>query len=80
MAKLLSPHFDKIIISTPGTFKESYPENVFEIFKKYNKNVKLIKDPLEAYNKALKLSEGDKPVLVTGSFYMVSEIRKLVVI
>ena len=79
MAKLLSPHFDKIIISTPGTFKESYPEEVYEIFIKYSKNVQLIKDTVEAYNKALKLSEGEMPVLVTGSFYMVSEIRKLVV-
>ena len=78
MAKLLSPHFDKIIISTPGTFKESYPEEIYEIFKKYSTNVDLIKDPGEAYSEALKLSEREKHVLVTGSFYMVSEIRKLV--
>jgi len=78
MAKLLVPYFDKIIISTPGTFKESYPEEVFENFYKYCDNVQLRKDPVEAYNTALKLSEGDIPVLVTGSFYMVSEIRKLI--
>ncbi len=80
MAKLLSPNFDKIIISTPGTFKESYPEEVFKIFRQYSNSVRLIKDPGEAYIKALALSEGKVPILVTGSFYMVSEIRKLVVI
>lgn len=79
MAKLLSPHFDTIIISTPGTFKESYPEEVYEIFRKYSKNVHLIKNPPEAYSKALEFSRQEVPVLVTGSFYMVSEIRKLVV-
>lgn len=79
MAKLLSPHFDKIIISTPGTFKESYPEVVFEIFKKYHNNVQLISEPIDAYELSLELSNGKVPVLVTGSFYMVSEIRKLVV-
>ena len=78
MAKLLSPYFDKTIISTPGTFKESYPEEVFEIFKKYSPNVQLNKDPAKAYGTALKYSDGKIPVLVTGSFYMVSEIRKLV--
>ncbi|MCK5199755.1 MAG: bifunctional folylpolyglutamate synthase/dihydrofolate synthase, partial [Spirochaetales bacterium] len=80
MAKMLSPHFNEIIISTPGTFKESYPENVYEIFKKYSKNVQLIKDPTIAYSTALELSGKEMPVLVTGSFYMVSEIRKLVVL
>ncbi|MEA1910317.1 MAG: cyanophycin synthetase, partial [Spirochaetota bacterium] len=79
MAKLLSSHFDKIIISTPGTFKESYPEDVYNIFKKYNKNVYLIKDPKAAYKEALELASDKKTILVTGSFYMVSEIRKLIV-
>jgi len=78
MAKLLVPHFDDIIISTPGTFKESYPEKVYQIFKKNKDNVQLIKNPVEAYNTALKLSASKIPVLVTGSFYMVSEIRKLI--
>ncbi len=78
MAKLLAPHFDNIIISTPGTFKESYPMEVYKIFKIYSDTVELILDPAEAYNKALELAGSKFPVLVTGSFYMVSEIRKLV--
>ncbi len=89
MAKLLSPYFDRIIISTPGTFKESYPDEVYKIFQKYNPNTELIKDPEAAYLKALEINRSDtklyrdgasitKPILVSGSFYMVSEIRKLV--
>jgi dihydrofolate synthase / folylpolyglutamate synthase len=79
MAKILAPHFEKIIISTPGTFKESYPEKVYELFKKYSQDVHLEKDPIKAYKKALGFSKKEKPILVTGSFYMISEIRKLTV-
>ncbi|MCK5153740.1 MAG: bifunctional folylpolyglutamate synthase/dihydrofolate synthase [Spirochaetales bacterium] len=79
MAKLLSPHFNKIIISTPGTFKESYPEDVFDIFSKHHKNVKLIKNPEDAYSYSMELSNKKLPILIAGSFYMVSEIRKLIV-
>lgn len=49
------------------------------LFRKYSKNVHLIKDPAEAFSKALEFSGQEAPVLVTGSFYIVSEIRKLVV-
>ncbi len=78
MAKLLEPYFNTIIISTPGTFKESYPEDLFDIFRQYSPDVQLIKDPVLAFQKSLELSKGEIPILVTGSFYMVSEIRKLV--
>lgn len=77
MAKMLAPYFKEVIISTPGTFKESCPEEVYTIFSKYHKNVQLIKDPSTAYSTALKLQEKETPILVTGSFYMVSEIRSL---
>jgi dihydrofolate synthase/folylpolyglutamate synthase len=34
LARLLIPHFSRIIITTPGTYKVSYPEEVFEAFRK----------------------------------------------
>ena len=77
MAKILGPLFNNIIISTPGTFKKSSPEAVYECFGRYIKDeAKLIleKDPLEAFNSAL---DQKLPVFVTGSFYMAAEIRKL---
>ncbi len=82
MAEILVPYFDKIIISTPGTFKESDPETVWKAFKEVRKDTILEKDPLKAYTKALQLIEtgaANGPVLTAGSFYMVSEIRSLVV-
>jgi len=77
MAEVLRGKFESVIISRPGTFKKSHPEQLFQIFKKLNKNCHLIEDPVEAERKARDLSRGELPVLVTGSFYMAAEIRKI---
>jgi dihydrofolate synthase/folylpolyglutamate synthase len=80
MAKIASPHFEKIIITTPGTFKASNPALVFEAFKANacDKTL-LITDTQEAVITAIKLARGKNlPVLGTGSFYLVSEIRNLI--
>ena len=77
MAKILAPYFTAIVISTPGTFKSSDPKEVFEIFKTLHSGTVLYPDPGLAFEHALQLSRGSLPVLVTGSFYMISEIRAL---
>ncbi len=79
MAALLVPLFDHIIISTPGTFKENSPRNVYAVFKDLRNDILLKEKPEEALRTALKLSRSKLPILTTGSFYMVGEIRKLVV-
>ncbi|HAK47127.1 MAG TPA: bifunctional folylpolyglutamate synthase/dihydrofolate synthase [Spirochaeta sp.] len=69
--------FREVVISTPGDFKKSDPDAVFDIFSKlYSAEVpvKLIKSPAEALKAAVNLH---LPILVTGSFYMVAEIRSL---
>lgn len=76
MAKILAPGFGTVIISTPGTFKESDPEATFSIFRKFHSNTILEKNPSDALQKALKVSQKTLPILVTGSFFMIAEIRK----
>lgn len=76
MARILAPGFREIIVSTPGHFKESNPEEVFSIFRKFNCHTILEREPSEALQRALKISLHERPVLVTGSFFMISEIRK----
>jgi len=87
MAKAASGIFEKIIITTPGTFKSSNPENVYKIFSESigKDKVILIKDTQEAVRQALSFSKKELgfkqkslPVLGAGSFYLVSEIRKFV--
>jgi dihydrofolate synthase/folylpolyglutamate synthase len=79
MAEILAPAFDLIVVSTPGTFKPSDPEEVFSIFRSINPRTVLEKDPAAALARAEDASGETLPILVTGSFYMISEIRKLVV-
>ena len=81
MAEVAHSHFSRIIITTPGTFKISNPVQVFEAFVLLagrNKTI-LVPDTNEAirFAELLRHKEGNKlPVLGTGSFYLVSEIRK----
>ncbi len=77
MADILARAFMHVIISTPGTFKESNPQEVAEIFSARNPATRLEKDPRQALGLARKISGGRMPILVTGSFYMVAEVRKL---
>jgi dihydrofolate synthase/folylpolyglutamate synthase len=79
MARLLIPHFSRIIVTTPGTFKKSFPETVYEIFKSLpdaGGEILLIDEPVRALERALKLGrETGLPILGTGSFYLAAEIR-----
>jgi dihydrofolate synthase/folylpolyglutamate synthase len=82
MALILAPHFSQIIITTPGNFKTSYPEQVYDIFKDLinQENLKtellLLKDTPRAIDKALELGKKKGlPVLGIGSFYLAADIR-----
>jgi dihydrofolate synthase/folylpolyglutamate synthase len=80
MAKIAHPHFSKIIITTPGTFKISNPPQVYETFATQagREKTQLIADTLEAVKEAVGFAQREKSlaILGTGSFYLVSEIRK----
>ncbi|MDC7127275.1 MAG: tetrahydrofolate synthase, partial [Spirochaetales bacterium] len=77
MAEILCPQFKKIIISKPGHFKPNNPKDVFDIFTsiKTNSELFLLEDPQKALDEAIRTNT---PVFVTGSFYMVAEIRNLI--
>jgi dihydrofolate synthase/folylpolyglutamate synthase len=77
MAEILAPRFRRVFVSTPGSFKESRPEEIFRIFHDVNPRTILRKDPAAALAGAEEESGGRLPILVTGSFYMVAEIRRL---
>lgn len=72
-----NPIFKKVIVSTPGNFKPSNPKQVAASFASRGADVKLILDAKEAWISALELADNRRPLLVTGSFYMVGEIASL---
>jgi dihydrofolate synthase/folylpolyglutamate synthase len=78
MAEITGPHFSRIIITTPGAFKASYPREVFDIFQQTGngETALLVEDTAAAIAEALDLGrERGLPVLGTGSFYLAGEIR-----
>jgi dihydrofolate synthase/folylpolyglutamate synthase len=80
MAEILAPHFSRVIITSPGTFKKSRPEDLYRIFGEKNPGgteLLLIPDTTEAIERALEGNRG-LPILGTGSFYLAAEIRKYI--
>jgi len=87
MAKIAYPHFTKIFITTPGTFKVSNPALVYEAFTAQSDKAAfstplktlLIEDTQKAVIEAINYAKSENiPILGTGSFYLVSEIRKFI--
>jgi dihydrofolate synthase/folylpolyglutamate synthase len=77
MAELLSPHFEEIIITKPGTFKQSDPLLVFSSFQQRNPAAILLENTGEAIQKAIRSAKERKAsLLVTGSFYLCAEFTK----
>lgn len=82
MAKILIPHFAQILITTPGTFKVSFPQLVYDTFNAEARFlgkgclVLYIPNTGQAIEKALEQGrERHLPLLGTGSFYLAAEIR-----
>jgi len=81
MARIAHSHFSKIIITTPGNFKISDPENVYKAFTEAagHEKISLVKNTQEAVKQAQEISiKNNLPILAAGSFYLVSEIRKII--
>ncbi len=76
---LLTGGFSEIIVSTPGSFKKSNPEMIYNYLKPAAKQIQAVSlelEPAKAFSKALKNAGTDGLVVVTGSFYMAGEIIK----
>jgi len=83
MAQICVPHFSRIIITTPGTFKKSSPAEIFTIFDgearktKTKPEVFFFPETREAIHHAVQMAiEHKLPILGTGSFYLAGEIKK----
>ncbi|MBN2652146.1 MAG: bifunctional folylpolyglutamate synthase/dihydrofolate synthase [Spirochaetales bacterium] len=78
MLRIIHRHSRKIIITRPGTFKKSNPEEIYEKYRKrYGKRLILETSPLKALElckKDLKKNE-EIGIIVTGSFYLANEIK-----
>lgn len=85
MAKIILRHFDRIIISRPGTFKKSDPKKIFALFEtlkaesRSTASIFLVEENSRALEKAYMLKGEDGAILVCGSFYLgggIAEVLK----
>jgi dihydrofolate synthase/folylpolyglutamate synthase len=85
MASIVLQHFNKIILSRPGTFKKSDLHKLFSIFEELKAeshstaSIFLIEDNSQALDKAYMLKGADGAILVCGSFYLgggIAEVLK----
>ncbi len=78
MAELHAPYFEAIVVTKPGTFKQSTPSAVFASFQRRSPAALLLESTEEAIQKAVSTArEKGASLLVTGSFYLCAEFTKL---
>ena len=76
IVQALLPPFSKVIITKPGSYRRSDPERLLSKARSAfpDKDIVLIEDADAALDSALSGSFG---ILITGSFYLPGEMRKL---
>ena len=74
---VIAPFAENIVFTLTDTIRGELPEVLAENAKAYCKNIFCCRDSAEAYNKALSLTDDNSALIVTGSFYLVSEIRNM---
>ena len=72
MLRVLAPLTRTMVVTTPGTFRASDPQAIAELAIAHNIPVQTVPDPTAALATAL---AAPGPVLVTGSFYLLGELR-----
>jgi len=81
MAEILIPRFSHVFVTMPGTFKISEPEKAYRAFLESSRGsvkVSYIEDTGEAMRQAVEEARKNRlPVLCTGSFYLVSDVRAM---
>jgi dihydrofolate synthase/folylpolyglutamate synthase len=77
MAAILAPAFPQIVVTTPGSFRESRIEEVQQAFVRLNPGTILIPDTAQALARAKELAGAQRPLLVTGSFYLAGLVREI---
>lgn len=74
---IIAPLSENIVFTQTDILRGESPKVLEETAKPYCKNVFCCDNPAEAYKKALSLTDKNSALIVTGSFYLVSEIRNM---
>ena len=77
MIDYIGPFGDKVIVTRPNSPRADDFKKVGEYFKEYSNEIYIIENVKEALEKGISLLEDGDILCITGSIYMLQEIRKL---
>lgn len=78
MVKVIAPIAKKVITVTPHSERAKLAHELKDVVSEYNSNCVSIESYEEAYEKALGLAKQDDLILISGSLYMIGDMRKII--
>lgn len=78
MVKVITPKAKKVFTVTPNSMRAETAEKLLEEVKKYNESCEAYNDYKNAFEDALKLCKKDDLLLISGSLYMIGEMRGII--
>jgi dihydrofolate synthase / folylpolyglutamate synthase len=78
MVEIIAPIAKRVICVTPNSDRGEDFLKLNEIVSKYNKNSEAILSYNDAYKKALLYADKDDIILISGSLYMIGDMRKII--
>ncbi len=78
MVKIITPGVKQIICVTPQSERAELAAELEKEVKKYNENCIAVEDYEKAYSLALSYSNKEDLILVSGSLYMIGDMKKVI--
>jgi len=76
MLEKLLPLGDRLILTRPDTERAMPPEELLPVAKQHVRKIEVVIDPCEALELALSMADENDLICVTGSLYLIGEIKK----
>jgi dihydrofolate synthase/folylpolyglutamate synthase len=78
MVSVIAPKASRIITVTPNSHRAKAGNELSQVIAKFNRNVEHADEYEEAYNKALSYCSPQDLLLISGSLYMIGDMRKII--
>jgi dihydrofolate synthase / folylpolyglutamate synthase len=78
MVATIVPLTDRVIAVTPNSYRAENAEELKNVIQKYNEKCNAVDSYKEAYELALSYCEEDDILLISGSLYMIGDMRKII--
>ena len=76
MLKKLLPLGDRLILTSPDTERAMPPEAIVPVAKQYLRRIEVVKNSRDALKRALSVADQNDLICITGSLYLVGEIKR----